>query len=575
MGCARPNGGCMIPGITAGLPRGSSGAGEYAVDVTVPAASVTANLPGFPVYIDLADFPSGIWSHIGREDGGDIRVEIAGSPVPFDIVKFNKDGRKGGVFVKADLSSSAGTVIRFRYGDPGRARLPVTDTNGRNAVWAAYERVSVFCGDVVDRTGKGANFTASATPPQQGKVVSISPNTYSHQGVAWDGTYYYTVDTNAIYKWDASWSLVATNSNPIASVPGTNHCGDPEKRGGYLYIPIESYTSATVWSNQNIARFNADDLSFVDATNISAQNHECSTICWSDALSCFIVGSYAHDTTLFKYAADLSYLGTITLSASITSIQGITSMGGQLYINSDSGNRTILVELDGTVGATVVIIGGGTYEGISHKDGNLLVLVDGGTPARFVREIEVGGFSASGIAVFAGAAAYVGAGAANFTTWTMGASARLASASGSNKGIVTYGNATSGTDSIRASMLFRQSTNRFAIWNSTNTFLEDTAAPALNTHYRLHAYHEGTAGRGLYRDGVLVASAASSAARPSALGDALHVGQDDSSALERWNGDIGFVYLINAVLPQAWLAAETLNIKTPSLFYSVGSEGTA
>lgn len=552
---------------------GTPGVG-YKVDVSVPAASVTASLSGFPVFIDLADMPSGFWAHTKR-DGGDIRVNVGGTSIPFDLVRFSRNGRKGGLFAKTSLSSASSTVITITYGNSSLSKLAVTDANGRNAVWSAYERVFAFSLDLVDRTGKGVDLTMTSTQPNQAVVLNTSPNTNSHQGVEWDGTHYYTTDTNAIYKWDSSWNLVATNASPVSSIPGTNHCGDPCVKDGYLYIPIENYSSSTVWSVQNLARFLISDLSFVDTVNISAQNHECSTICWVPELDCFVVGSYAHSTTVFKYAADRSYLGTITLDTAIDKIQGITSMDGLLFINGETGNRMFMAKLDGAVVMQVAVVTGGTFEGISHKDGNLLVLNDGGVGSRYVREVQPGWLAASGGANFGGTSAYVGAGAANFTTWTIGASVRLATKTGTNRGIATYGNATDGTDTIRASLLYRLSSDRFGFWNSTDAFLLDTISPVVNTHYRLHGYHNGTSGRGLYRDGTLVASAGSSAARPSALGNAVHVGREDPTGSEWMNGDVGFVYLINAVLSAAWIAAEVLNIKSPSGFYSVGSESAA
>jgi len=58
------------------------------------------------------------------------------------------------------------------------------------------------------------------------RPVSRSPEVqHAHQGVAYDGTYWYVIHTTWIKKYDSDWRLVAENNN-VNLECGNGHLGD-------------------------------------------------------------------------------------------------------------------------------------------------------------------------------------------------------------------------------------------------------------------------------------------------------------------------------------------------------------
>jgi len=211
----------------------------YRVAITVPISSINADLAAFPVYVDLSDMPSDFWTHLVREDGGDIRVKDgADADVPFDLVRIEPGAETGSLFFRATLSNSSDTTYYIHYGSPLLSPVALAASNGRHAVWVDYDCVHMGGATLVDRSGHRGYPAISGTAHAAFSLDSTSADTGCHQGVAWDGTHFYVVDTNTIKKYDAAMSLVDTNSNPLAGISGVNHCGDPEVFDGVIYVPV-------------------------------------------------------------------------------------------------------------------------------------------------------------------------------------------------------------------------------------------------------------------------------------------------------------------------------------------------
>jgi hypothetical protein len=548
----------------------------YRIRIRVPSSSVTATLTDFPVFVDLADLPSGFWDHVEFSDGRDIRVKTgAGADIPFDLVRFDPEARRGSLFYRQTLSSSADTDAYIHYDDPSRSAVPVGAANGRNAVWAGYHRVFMFGDDFVDRTGNGSAAEVNGTLLETFDNVSTSADLGVHQGVCWDGEHYYVVDTNAIKKYDSSFTLVTSNSNPIASVSGTDHCGDPEIINGVLYIPMEQYTNITTWSAQHVARFNASDLSFIGAVDVSAQGHEVSSCCYNPDDGYLYVSSYADGSKLWRYDPDdLSYVSSLSLSSTIAQIQGVTYWRRRFWINSDSLNATVCVESNGTVRGRVWGITGGNYEGIGHTDDALLLMHDTtGSSNGVVRRLEPRDVAAGGGALLSGSDSYLLApDITRYTTWTAGVTASI-SAKGANCAIVSYAQEGVATNSIRATLSFNNTSDRWGLWNTTDLWILGSASPTVDQRYRLNVTHNGTTNRKLYVDGINEATDTTISARPDTTANCLYIGMDDSTLGEDLTGEVGFVYLRASILTDDWISAEARNLSggSPS-FYTVSAE---
>jgi hypothetical protein len=157
----------------------------YRVKITVDHTKVAGNLTNFPVYIDLGNLPSGFWENLGG-NGYDIRVtNAAGDELPREIVSVTDSGSSGTgeLHFKADfLSGTLNTVFYIYVGNSSiGSDYPVTDANGRNAVWSdGYVLVS-HDGGLKDSTShgnhgtqKGGLTTAGEAGGQIGKATNFN-----------------------------------------------------------------------------------------------------------------------------------------------------------------------------------------------------------------------------------------------------------------------------------------------------------------------------------------------------------------------------------------------------------------
>lgn len=564
------------------------------VPVTVPSSSVASNLSGFPVYVDLSTLPQCFWDGVYHDDGRDIRARTtAGAELPFDLVSFDRTSQSGALFVRVDLSASVALTFHVDFGDGSRTEVIASASNGRNAVWADYHRVFLLGGvdGWIDRTGNG-------TRPNPDVNVSsflqtaVSGDVQSHQGVEWDGAHFYVFDTNEIRKYDSGWNLVATNSDPCGDVGGSvDHVGDGVVVGGVIYLPVQQYTYPATFSNGSIARFNASDLTFIDATDITAQSFEASGICYDERADVLYVTSFVDGTTLRKYhRSSLSFLGTLALSSTVPNAQGATIWRNRFWITSDGPtpggagieNALYSVKMDGAVLGRVMVYDAGALdalEGITHDDDSLYILdsPEPGTSGTVYRldpvEIEAGAgarFSTNGLNTDDGH--NVATGLTRFTTWTLGVSAVIRAKGAASQNFINYtisGGTPNGSE--RAAVAWRQSSDRLGIWNQADGWLEGSAAPSVGVTYRLHDVHEGTTQRKYYEQGVLKGTDTGITAMPVSGASALYFGTTDAGLIQPLDGSLGFVYLRDEALSADWIAAEVANMHAPNTFYSVGS----
>ncbi|HAL23983.1 MAG TPA: hypothetical protein DCP40_14875 [Stenotrophomonas sp.] len=561
------------------VTSGGEPSGALKIGVTVAAQS--ESMLGFPIYIDLAGFPSEFWEGLIYGDGRDIRVKDGtGSDVTFDLVHCSRTAMRGELFVRVDLSASEETAFFIHFGDPAVDEyVDPLAPNGRNATWSGYSRVYAPGFSMEDRTGAAAE----AALPEQFPALAfstVSPVLSAHQGVCWDGSHYYAVDTNAIRKYDAAWNLVGENLNPVGDVgAGTNHCGDPEVVGGVLYIPVESYTSETVYSAMHMARFSASDLSYISSTDISAQAHEASSFGYNPADGYLYCASYNHSNTIWRYALDGTFVSTLTIATPLPRLQGITFWRGYMWLSSNSGSGTtkgVWRSTPSGTGMVQVVVGaaglpGSIMEGLSSKDNEgLLLLTDNIVPNANLTLLQHRGVL-KGYDARALGARPAAVGVPVLSQWTMATVCMPSSIDSNSRAVLSYCDATSTDGSTRAT-LAKRSTGYYGLWNSSDSWISDSTAPAAaNVSALLHATQNGTAGRGLYLNGAVAASAGSSAQRPVGSNVSLFFGIRDVGQGEGWIGDIGFTYLRSGVLSSQRAAAESANLRSPGTFYSVGA----
>lgn len=546
---------------------------DSATLLRIPGANLLGDLTDFPVRVDLSDLPLDFWEGVS-DDGSNIRIEASNSSfLPVDLVNIDRGSMVGELFFRAPVLTT-GTDSLFKVRTiPGAAAVPNTDPIGRNAVWQGFEAVFMFS-SLENRTGSGLDASLEGGSSQYNLSVSeVSPDISSHQGIAYDGTHYYAIDTNRIDKYDSTWTRVARNSTPLADTgtPGVNHLGDGTVYNGELYIVYEKYTNKP-YNNQHVGVFDISDLSFKRSYDISAQLHEVSSICFDVTNGYFVITDFtnAGSSVLHKYSTDFSYLGTIAIP-SIKEKQGITYYDGFFYTSED-GKRIRKIALDGS---SVSIEWAGSISGLmegieSMGDGSFLVLFDG-SPSAIYRFVDSGAVVGEpGWLNLAGTGSANVRGVRKLTEWTMGASVipRNTSANGA---ILSYGPWESATTN-RASLVLR-SNSRYGIWNSSNTWLYAPAPDAtVGVRERLHHSQNGTSGRSIWRNGTLGDSAATSAQRPGGSGDVLFIGAENLSYKERLYGSINYVYLHEGVLSEAWIDAEYKSWEAGTLYEVVVPE---
>jgi len=213
----------------------------------------------------------------------------------------------------------------------------------------------------------------------------VSPDVDCHQGYTTDGTYHYTIDTLKIQKRndDGTWSIVTENTDPFNGLSGYDHLGDGQYYNGNLYIAGEHFGGCGDTDQQSIFIFSITDLSRVDVIDISAQGHEATglTIAPDEGTNGIIyVMSYCDGTKIWKYdLSNFSYLGSITLSETVSLVQGIYYKDGYIWVSGNSG-KIYKIDLDGQVFLAYTISAtANDYEGIDYSQSTLRVLLDNGT----------------------------------------------------------------------------------------------------------------------------------------------------------------------------------------------------
>jgi hypothetical protein len=238
-------------------------------------------------------------------------------------------------------------------------------------------------------------------------ITFISPNTFSHQGYAFDGTNHYTFDNHTIYVWsnDLSWTSIASNTSVFTGTSGINHLGDGDYYNGQLYVVGEYWNGCGSYTNQSLLTFDAGTLQRLSVHNVSADAHEVSglAVAPADGANGIIyVTSYCDGSKIWEYdLSSFALLGTLPLSQNLPAIQGITWAGQLFYIALDSGN-IYSMDYSGHVSLVYSTSLPGSHEGLKYVQGQIRWLIDGGAGHKFIYYINVNNMVVSFPATAAG-----------------------------------------------------------------------------------------------------------------------------------------------------------------------------
>jgi hypothetical protein len=550
------------------------------INLTIQAGKVASDLSNFVTYIDLSDMPSDFWSGVSG-NGGDIRVKTtAGADLPTDLVWIDVATQTGALFFRASLLAASDNVFRIYYGT-GLSRLAVNDAYGRNAVWQDFAFVTLLGIDPNDRTGNGT-LTVNGDPQMFEVVATHTLSDDPHQGVAWDGQYWYLFHTDAIYKYDSEFNLIASNTNILveSGLSGVNHLSDGTYHDGYLYSVLEVFPAGS-YTNQHLVKFNASDLSIAAIYDISDQGHECSSVCYCERDGYLYITDFTSDAVVHKYTLTGGYIGTLAVAYTSVEmkIQGIEWFGDAFWLVADETDEIYRMEYSGAVINTGLFgnsVSDGFIEGICRKNDRLVVLEDPNSANSYLREwrpIQLDKSGGGGYSQATSTTQHINAaGLSSYTTFTLGVTVSVSSKS-RNRAALSYHDESAGATNTRVTIAGYSSVNTsIGVWDPNNSWLLPSPAvnPDLDTAYRVHAVYSATAHRKIYVDGALKNTQNSITAAPSAL-DRLLIGREDDSNSESFAGELGYAYLRAAALSGDWIAAEYDNLNSPSAFYSVST----
>lgn len=547
------------------IQSATGGAGvPFEITLTIPAGRVASNLTNFPVLVDLSIMPDTFWENI-KDDGGDIRVKTTGGTViPHDNVWVDKDTRLGELyFLASAVNSGSDNSWLVTGGDDSLSKLPVTDGNGRNAVWANFERFYNFH-ETGDRTGSGVS--ASVTGEAESWVITQSRLYYNiHQGVAIDGDYLILIDTDFLLKITRDGKIVRQASGTLTSAGiAGGHIGDGCVIGNYLYVGgVNSASTATY-----IVRFNKDTLAYVDKFDISTESAtSAASLAFNPADGrVYRLVSTVGTTVLHGYDPnDGSHDGDITLSVGTPfGSNGLTFHDGAIYIASDTGTYGIVSRyaLNGTYDREIYRPAySGVIEGLeTDGDGILFNIYDpsGGDPGLFRLQKTADALPS--------ALSFYGAGYADITvpkltTWTMGLDFAVEHAA-DNQFFAHYGGGGDGE-----ALAFDSTPLGVGLWNTTDGWAYVPNLYRFGRYMSYAGFHDGTTERESFMFGRPTTDAGV-AAMPAGTGTSLRLGATLSST-EFAYGPINEFFLYDGALSDAWHAAWYNNRERPNWFFQI------
>lgn len=150
-----------------------AGGWDKRIKITTQGSVTEASVTDFPVYVNLADLPSGFFDDV-KSDGGDIRIteDDGVTEIPYELVSINTGAETGELYFKADLATSTDSEFFIYYGNPSASGYSNSATYGRNNVWTngyvMVQHLNQSSGSgnfLLDSSGTGSNGAPLGTTP--------------------------------------------------------------------------------------------------------------------------------------------------------------------------------------------------------------------------------------------------------------------------------------------------------------------------------------------------------------------------------------------------------------------------
>lgn len=540
----------------------------------IPATNFSGSHNSFPVKLDLSLVDADLWNHVSN-DGGNIRVtNLANTATyPFDVVWIRPWDNSGILFFKADISDGVDFDFVVRVDDAATMPAP-SATLGRENVWTEFLSVVCFPG-WYDRTGNTTTQKIDPTFTSEFGSTEVLSDISANQGLAFDGTHWYTTGTNEIKKWTSGWTLVDTNSDPNGdtSIVGVNHCGDPCIVGGELFIPVEDYPNSP-YDNQHICVFNTSDLSFNRSYDISAQGRESSSIALNPDDGYLYISDFTDNSSIPYYTTAGVYVGSLTLDANVQNFNGIEFARGKMYLSaglSTATDNVVEFNLSGQeIGSRYTVPSGGT-EGLAFDGESFFVLSDGTTNPIYrldwdydesEEDFSTGFVSLQGISTQG--------------VWTLSATFEPSATLVANNTILGINRGGSTVERVAFNARQSSTPDTYSGWDNRNSWmpLSSNVVPTAGVKKRMYIAYNGTTQRVVGVDGVQVGSDSGIIARPEGTTMDFTVGARTSNGGDEAKGKISYAFFNQNFTSEEWQAAEYENLHTDTFTEVVGGGGT-
>lgn len=540
---------------------GAGGEGGYRV--TIPSGIVSADLTGFPVPIRLSDMPSSFWAAV-RSDGGNVRAYMPDGVtiIPHDLTYINKTRSLGRMFVRRDLLAAANNVIIIKLLDDTETALPVTDTNGRNAVWADYEVVWVFP-DAANRTGKAhaqttTNLLAHSEWIRTDYDALIGT---PHNGICTDGTNFVSTDGVSIRRMNMSYALQQTaDINTILNPQGImniNHIGDPVCVGSSMFVTV---TDTTVPYRRWLTKLKTSDLTYEGAWEMTGdQKVYGATLCYDGTH--LLIFTFDAASKFIKYTTAGSYVGDVALATPTTGVQGSTVLpSGNILISYDPATIKEITPAGADVGVIYTDPHADIMEGLEYRDGNLWLLKGNGVLITLRNDVHQDYRKLHG-----GNTIY--ATLPTFSTFSMGVSFYWTTTNFQQGFIGIYNGATG----RGARVAYDEGPDRLDAFNSTDSWIVPPVAdnPPAYSSRRVALKHDSNVQRKLFIQGNLADTENAISATPAGTGDATFLINGSAIGFEAGECYYQYAWLRSQYMSDAWLEADAKSMSDPANFYTV------
>lgn len=314
--------------------------------VHVPQTSVDADLTAFPLMVRLQDLPASVKDNL-TDDAGNLRAyDDAGNPIALDVVSYNPVQKVGRAFVRTDLVTASATMVQLTA-ERG-ATMPAADsTYGQEAVWADF--VSVLAGD--STKNRVDDSSAGGGPPvtfmRGWKKAEETGTSDSGRGLAVNSSYLYTGRNNLLRRRDpVTFASGATNTDPVSDVTNSDVTLVWSMFATETTLYVAFFDDST-GQDGCIAEFDPVTLAYSSETDLS---HRAMAMAF-DGTHWWIV-DFFDDNNLYQYDETFTLVSTISLSTAIDDMTGIAYIPeypDYVFINNNAGRVRPVKKSDGTV----------------------------------------------------------------------------------------------------------------------------------------------------------------------------------------------------------------------------------